>query len=176
MRTAFNKLAARVAVAAVAGMGVAGVAVPAARADNAIVELVKFESTKCLQPANGSDGAAIVQETCNGSEAQQWSVTQGENNAEYHNEATGYCIDAFGGAANGTRIVQWVCASPTIGNQRWQFGQQVGQTSPDGELQSGIVGSDYGYCIATPGVVNGDAMELYTSTFSSSELWYKQAV
>jgi hypothetical protein len=143
-----------------------------AQADTAIVQLVNQESSKCLQPVNGSEGAAIVQETCNGSVAQQWTVTQGEYNAEYANRSSGMCIDAFGGATNGTSIVQWRCASPTISNQRWKYGPKQDTSSP-GELESGIEGSGYNYCISAPGLQNGDAMLLYSCDFNSSELWFK---
>jgi hypothetical protein len=138
-----------------------------------IVQLVNQESGECLQPANGSEGAAIVQETCNGSLAQQWTVTQGEYNAEYADRSTGMCIDAFGAAEDGTSIVQWACASPTISNQRWEFGTQVGSSGQWGELESGIEGSDYDYCLSTPGVQNGDAMLLYYCDWASSQLWSK---
>jgi len=144
-----------------------------AQAENAIVQLVNQESGKCLQPVNGSNGAAIVQETCNGSVAQQWSVTQGEYNAEYANRSTGLCIDAFGGAENGTPIVQWTCASPTISNQRWEYAPAVDTSGLLGELWSGIEGSDYQYCITTPGAQNGDAMILYSCDYVSSALWSK---
>jgi hypothetical protein len=144
-----------------------------AQASNAIVQIVNQESGQCLQPANGSEGAAIVQETCNGSLVQQWSVTQGEYNAEYADRSTGMCIDAFGAAEDGTSIVQWACASPTISNQRWEFGTQVGSSGQWGELESGIEGSDYDYCLSTPGVQNGDAMLLYYCDWASSQLWSK---
>jgi hypothetical protein len=140
-----------------------------------IAQIVNQESGKCLQPANGSEGAAIVQETCNGSLAQQWTVTQGEYNAEFADRSTGMCIDAFGAAEDGTSIVQWACASPTISNQRWQYGPEVGTSGQSGELESGIEGSNYDYCLSTPGVQNGDAMLLYYCDWSSSELWGKNS-
>jgi len=152
----------------------------AAQAGNtiSIVQLVNQESGKCLQPVNGSDGAAIVQETCNGGVAQQWTETMGTKNAEFEDRSTGLCIDAFGPAADGTSIVQWTCADPTISNQRWYFLTKNDSSGQYGQLQSGIDGSSqYGYCIATPGLQNGDAMLLYacSADFDSdtSELWSK---
>jgi len=168
-----HRLVTLLSVAAITTASSLAVASPA-HAEDAIVKLVSVESGKCLQPVNGSltQGQAIVQETCNGSVAQQWTVTQGEYNAEYANRSSGMCIDAFGGATNGTSIVQWRCASPTISNQRWKYGPKVNTSSP-GELESGIDGSGYNYCISAPGLQNGDAMLLYSCDFGSSELWFK---
>jgi Ricin-type beta-trefoil lectin domain-like len=60
------------ALAATAGLAVGF----PARGEDDIRKLVSVQSGKCLQPVNGSadGGAAIVQQTCNGSVAQQWTV------------------------------------------------------------------------------------------------------
>ena len=63
-----------------------------------------FFSNQCLQPINDTgQGAAIVQEPCNGGAAQQWTVVSvGSNVFHYVNVLSGLCLDARGGAVNGT--------------------------------------------------------------------------
>jgi hypothetical protein len=63
-----------------------------------------FFSNQCLQPINDTgQGAAIVQEPCNGGAAQQWTeVSVGSNVFHYVNVLSGLCLDARGGAVNGT--------------------------------------------------------------------------
>jgi len=70
----------------------------------------------CLQPVNATQdvGAAVVQEPCDGSLPQRWvfhrlSVSGPRYRIE--NELNHQCLDALGGAANGTRVVQWPCVS-----------------------------------------------------------------
>jgi len=57
-------------------LAVAGPAHASGGFEDAIVKLVSAQSGKCLQPFNGNtDGEEpIVQETCNGSREQQWTV------------------------------------------------------------------------------------------------------
>lgn len=155
-----------------------------AQGEDAIIALVSAESGKCLQSVNGSltQGDAIVQETCNGSVAQQWWVRENTANGTFTdrfelltNQASHYCIDAYGGATNGTRIVQWACgASPgtSISNEHWKFEVPVGQSGV-GDLRSGILGSKYEYTMTTPGFANGDAMVLYFIESGNSQLWYQ---
>ncbi len=69
--------------------------------------LYNFLSNQCLQPINGStsQGAAIVQEPCNDSPAQSWTVVSvGNNIFHYVNVLSGLCLDARGKAVNGTPI------------------------------------------------------------------------
>ena len=89
---------------------------PPARAEDQIVKLVSSADAKCLQPVNGStaQGAAIVQKTCNGSTAQQWTVhLVSSTKVHLINRASGLCLDARGKAVNGTPIQQWACNSIT---------------------------------------------------------------
>jgi hypothetical protein len=71
-----------------------------AQAENQIVKLVSAENGKCLQPVNGSpnQGDAIVQQSCNGSVAQQWTVTPvSSTNPELREEVATHLgeIEAF---------------------------------------------------------------------------------
>ena len=142
-----------------------GLAVPTvSQAEDTIVELQNSYSSKCLQPMNGSQGASIVQETCNGSPSQQWTrkvegrdfwIFEVESWEHYVNRSTGFCLDARGGATNGTPIEQWTCNS--ISNERWGIG--VGQSESLRYLVSRVSGSG-SHCISTPATDNGDAMQL----------------
>ncbi len=125
-----------------------------AQGEDAIIALVSAESGKCLQSVNGSltQGDAIVQETYNGSVAQQWTVAS-VSSTKVHlvNRSSNLCLDARGGAANGTPIQQWTC--DWISNENWSFGIT-------NNLLSSGVSNTFSHCVATPGVQAGLAMEL----------------
>lgn len=150
-----------------------GLAVPTvSQAYSAIVEFQSNYSGKCLQPVNGSQGAAIVQETCNGSLSQQWTQGPSEgsggtsSNAEhYANRSSGLCLDARGNATNGTPIEQWTCN--WISNENWVLGGTQGRS----ELFSKVSSGNGGRCVSTPGLVNGDAMQLASCNGDSSTYW-----
>ena len=144
----------------------AGLAVPtAAHAEDAIVKLVSASNGKCLQPINGShnQGDAIVQQPCNGSTAQQWTVHL-VSGTKVHliNRASGLCLDARGKAVNGTPIQQWTCN--TITNENWSFG------ITNNLLSSGI-SNTFSHCVATPGSQNGLAMALRACSSDISQKW-----
>ena len=136
------------------------------QAEDPIVKLVNSQSGKCLQPINGSSvqGVAIVQQTCNGSAAQQWTVTN-VNSTRVHlvNRSSHMCLDARGGATNGTPIQQWTCNQ--ISNENWSFGLT-------NNLLSSAVSNTFSHCIATPGTQDGLAMELRAcDTKSPAQIW-----
>jgi Ricin-type beta-trefoil lectin domain-like len=136
------------------------------QAEDPIVKLVNSQSGKCLQPINGSSaqGVAIVQQTCNGSAAQQWTVTN-VNSTRVHlvNRSSHMCLDARGGATNGTPIQQWTCNQ--ISNENWSFGIT-------NNLLSSAVSNTFSHCIATPGTQDGLAMELRAcDTKSPAQIW-----
>ena len=142
-------------------------------ADNPIVQFQSHESGKCLQPANGSAGAAIVQTTCNGSLAQQWTQgpstgSGGTDSSSLHfvNRSSQLCLDARGGATNGTPVEQWTC--DWISNENWAFG--VNNTTSNEELVSRVSGT-WSHCISTPGTADGAAMELYQCNGDASQYW-----
>jgi len=86
-------------------IAIAGLSAPAWLAEANTDAIYNFFSNQCLQPINGStgQGAAIVQEPCNGGAAQQWTVVSvGSNVFHYVNVLSGLCLDARGGAVNGT--------------------------------------------------------------------------
>jgi Ricin-type beta-trefoil lectin domain-like len=162
-----------IAAAAAMATGSSLAVAPPSQADSPIVQLQSHESGKCLQPVNGSPGASIVQEPCNGSLSQQWtqgpSVDSGgtdANSLHFVNRSSQLCLDARGRATNGTPIQQWTC--DWISNENWAFG--VGNTQYNEELVSRVSGT-WSHCISTPGVQDGAAMELYSCNGNVSEFW-----
>jgi Ricin-type beta-trefoil lectin domain-like len=172
------RLVALLFVAAIATGSSLAVASPSHAADNPIYQIQSDESGKCLQPVNGSLGAAIVQETCNGSVAQQWmqETSPYYGSADWFvNSSSGLCLDVRGGDTNGAPIEQWACDK--ISNERWRWLIPVGSTVPDGLLESGVKPYHWDECISTPGPVNGDAMVLYSDAPElPSEFWTLTAI
>jgi hypothetical protein len=150
-----------------------GLAVPTvSQAENTIVEFHSNYSGQCLQPVNGSQGAVIVQETCNGSLSQQWTQGPSEGSGgtdrygeHYVNRSSGLCLDARGNATNGTPIEQWTCN--WISNENWVLGGTQGHA----ELFSRVSSGNGGRCISTPGLVNGDEMQLASCNGGISTYW-----
>jgi Ricin-type beta-trefoil lectin domain-like len=136
-----------------------------ARAEDPIVKLVSASSGKCLQPINGSltQGDAIVQESCNGSAAQQWTV-KSVSSTKVHlvNRSSHLCLDARGKAVNGTPIQQWTCNK--ISNENWNFG------ITNNLLSSGI-SNTFSHCVATPGFPDGLPMELRFCDGDNAQHW-----
>jgi hypothetical protein len=119
------------------------------------LNLISVQNSKCLQPLNGSTDSpvAIVQMTCNGSLAQQW--TRAPDGGSFTNGASGWCLDARGTSAPGTPIQQWPCAPGAgISNQVWDFGAE------GNGLRSGVNPSPDSYCLTTPGNGDGEPMTL----------------
>jgi hypothetical protein len=151
-----------------AGSGLASWSPLAAASD----EIYNFGSNLCLQPVNGStnQGAAIVQEPCNGGLAQQWNaVALGNNVFHYLNVLSGLCLDARGGAVNHTPIQQWTCNG--ISNERWQPGDVPSDYIPP--LISRVSGTD-GYCLDIPGDqhIAGLAMQIYRCNGTEAQEWW----
>jgi hypothetical protein len=146
-----RRLAALLFAGAVVTAATLAAAVPAQA--TTIVKLVNSQSGKCLQPVNASGlaAAAIVQMTCNGSTAQQWTVTTVSSvSHHYQNRSSGLCLDARGDGSAGTPIQQWPCN--TISNENWSNGIS-------NNLLWSKINASAG-CIASPGFPDGLPMEL----------------
>jgi hypothetical protein len=159
----------RLATLLCAATAVALTAAAPAKAEDQIVKLVSVQNGKCLQPVNGSaeQGVAIVQEPCNGSAAQQWSVhLVSSTKVHLANRSSGLCLDARGKAVNGTPIQQWPCN--WISNENWSFG------ITNNLLSSGI-SNTFSHCVATPGAHDGLAMELRSCDGNSAQQWSRPA-
>jgi hypothetical protein len=158
------------------------------RADDQIVQLVSVQSGKCLQPAKGSsaNGAAIVQVSCDGSAAQYWAMhfmASGFANShtwyQVINQSTHQCLDARGGAVNGTPIQQWPCSG--ISNEKWstsncQSTPSLTTCTVSSEIFNSAVPQDrpYTHCLAAPGTGDGVSMVLMSCELVSSQQWKLQ--
>ena len=82
-------------------------------------------SGMCIDAPSNSSGAQLVQESCNGSTAQAFSLVANAGISasswyEVVDEGSGLCATAAGGAtANGTAVQQSACTGAT--SQLWQF-------------------------------------------------------
>ncbi|MGH7121107.1 MAG: RICIN domain-containing protein [Acetobacteraceae bacterium] len=138
---------------------------PAGHAEDPIVKLVSVQNGKCLQPLGRSSdrGVAIIQKACDGSTAQQWTVTLvSSTKAHLVNRSSRLCLDARGKAVNGTPIQQWPCNK--ISNEDWSFGIR------NNLLSSGISGT-FSHCVATPGSQDGLPTELRFCDGNITQLW-----
>lgn len=139
--------------------------VSSARAEDSIVKLVSVSSGMCLQPIKGStvQGDAIVQQPCDGSVAQQWTVhLVSSTKVHLINRLSNLCLDGRGKAVNGTPIQQWTCNGIT--NENWSFG------ITNNLLSSGI-SNTFSHCVATPGAQAGLPMSLRFCDGDASQLW-----
>jgi hypothetical protein len=132
------------------------------------VRIYNSHTNMCLQPLNGSAvlGVAIVQTPCNLSGIQEWLyISVGGGSFHYQNAVTGLCLDARGGATNGTPIQQWTCDQ--ISNENWE--SEVGNDTP---LISRVSGSN-SYCLDIPGGQQTPelAMQIYKCNGTVSQLW-----
>lgn len=164
---------------AVAIATTAGLAVPSpARADDAM-PIYSNLSNQCLQPVDGSteQGAAIVQQPCEGGEGatppiQNWTrIRVGVNIFHFQNGLSGLCLDARGGAVNGTPVQQWTCNS--ISNENWEIGwlpdTMHGEVPP---LISRVSGTS-SHCLDMPGAqpTAGLAMQIYICNGTVAQMW-----
>jgi len=155
--------------AAVLAAGAALAAAAPAQAENPIVRLVSVQNGRCLQPVGGSTlaGAAIVQQACDGSPAQQWTVTPvSSTRVHLVDRGTGLCLDARGKAVDGTPVQQWPCNG--ISNENWGFGLA-------NDLLVSAVSNTFSHCVATPGNVDGLPMELRFCDGDAAQLWTRPA-
>ncbi len=136
-----------------------------AQAEDPIIKLVSVENAKCLQPVNGStdEGAAVVQEPCNGSVAQQWTVkTVSSTKVHLVNRSSHHCLETRDKAINGSPIDQWECN--WISNENWSFGIT-------NNLLSSGVSNTFSHCVATPGAQDGLQMELRFCDGNPAQRW-----
>ena len=137
------------------------------------VRIKNFGNELCLQPAGDATGTgvAIVQEPCTTDPAQVWeAVSVDSNNDVYHfvNETSNLCLDARGGAVNGTPVQQWTCNSIT--NERWTAAPG---TSSANAFNSDVSGSD-SMCLDVPGqsMQQGLGEQIYGCNGTVAQAWY----
>jgi len=164
-------------LSAVAIATTAGLAVPSpARAEDEY-PIYSPWSHQCLQPVDESteQGAAIVQQPCAGKAGtppiQNWiRIPVSGNIFHLKNSKSGLCLDARGGAADGTPVQQWTCNS--ISNENWEFGKPTGPgTNPP--LISRVSGTS-SHCLDMPRAdqTPGLAMQIYRCNGTVAQQWW----
>jgi hypothetical protein len=163
-------LAAATAVAAL-GAGVVIAATNATAGDDTFARSLRnVGNGLCLQPADASmdAGTAIVQQPCDGSLAQEWGfLALGGTTFRMINHNSGLCIDAQGGNANGTPVIQWPCAAIT--NETFDSGVQL----PGQVTMTSRVSGTRSHCIDVPGqqTTAGLAVQLWSCNKTVAQSW-----
>jgi hypothetical protein len=132
----------------------------------------------CLQPVDESteQGAAIVQMPCRENKgvpipAQVWTRPPSDNIFHFTNSKSGLCLDARGGAANGTPVQQWTCNN--ISNENWQTGKPKNQLPPRYPSLISRVSGTSSHCLDMPGAdpTVGHAIQIYRCNDSVAQDW-----
>ena len=122
----------------------------------------------CLQPVDNSfdQGVAIVQVACDRANAlQRWQAAYFNSTVfQMRNVGTQLCLDARGGATNGTPIQQWPCNS--ISNEKWDSG-------PNFVTLRSRVSNTSSHCLDVPAasLQEGVAMQLYRCNSTYAQIW-----
>jgi hypothetical protein len=137
-------------------------------------EIHSFSGNLCLQPVNEStaQGAAVVQEPCNGGAAQKWTPIHVSGNIiHYVNGLSGLCLDARGRAVNGTPVQLWTCN--WISNENWERGEINELNEPLPTLISRVSGTR-SHCLDMPRgqMVAGLAMQIYRCNGTPAQVWW----
>jgi len=157
--------------AMVAALTMATIAPAGAAGASSGLEIRNTGSQLCLQPIDNSFelGAAIVQEPCNGTVIQAWTRTfNSDFTNRFVNQGTGLCLDARGGATNGTPVQQWTCDS--ISNEKWAAANSLPAVT---QIVS-RVSNTTSHCLDDP---NGSteprtAMQTFKCNTTSAQVWF----
>ena len=108
-----------------------------------------------VRGANSADGTPVQVYTCNGTNAQQWTVAA--NNTL---QALGKCLDVSGGGtANGTKVQLYTCNN--TGAQVWQPG-----------ANSSLVNPQSGKCLDDTGFGgSGTQVQIWACTGNANQSW-----
>jgi hypothetical protein len=145
-----------------------------ASANDPVYAMHNFGNSMCLQPINGTQdaGAEVVQEPCNSSTEQRWVFHPlGGTKYRIENEHSLRCLDAAGGATNGTPVVQWPCAS--ISNQTWDTGVTLAGFPILATVKSRISGTT-SHCLDVPGgqlSMPGLAIQIWGCNRTNAQNW-----
>jgi hypothetical protein len=132
-----------ISVAAVLTVMIASPA--SAGASGGPVPIVNTGDGLCLQPESIGQGAKIIQRTCNDTAIQAWDYwSLGGNAYQFYNIGSGFCLDAQGGATNGTPIIQWTCNG--ISNEKWDTRGGL----PDITALTSLVSGTHTHCLDVP--------------------------
>jgi hypothetical protein len=98
----------------------------------------------------------------------------GRISPQFENVGTGLCLEARGGAANGTLVPLWDCSSGES-NTRWEWLVPSGQIPFPGmwQMQSRVSGST-GYCLDIPGASTaiGLQVQIYRCNNTGAQLFW----
>jgi hypothetical protein len=133
----------------------------------------------CMQPVDNSGvpGTPVVQVSCDFNTGtgplnlgQEWLLDCTSSScATFHviNIGTGLCLDARGGATNGTPIQIWTCN--TITNENWDFGPSSGT----GFVLRSRVSGTTSTCLDVPGAqaTIGLALQLWQCNGTVAQRW-----
>ena len=124
---------------------------------------------KCLTPVDPSQGATVVQHPCDidrsiVNRAQEWDAVckdVGCSIVHMVNHESLLCLDARGGATNGTPIQMWPCNS--ISNENWDYGPNPGESGRSNFVLRSRVSGTRSHCLDVPGSqdVDGLSMQLW---------------
>lgn len=129
----------------------------------------------CLQPVNATQdaGAAVVQVPCDSSLPQRW-VFHRLSGTRYRieNELNHRCLDALGGATDGTRVVHWPCVS--ISNETWDTGVTLTGFPTMVTVKSRVAGTT-SHCLDVPGgqlFTLGLPMQIWGCNGTDAQIWF----
>jgi hypothetical protein len=132
----------------------------------------------CVE-GGGTQGSAVTQQPCDTgtlTTAQAWlPVNQGGDVYKFVNAASGLCLDARGGAADGTPAELWSC-SANISNTRWEWPPSADSSSPQFVPGFGLIGSrvsgSTGFCLEVPlgQGLPGLQLQLFGCSHTSDEI------
>jgi hypothetical protein len=91
------------------------------------------------------------------------------NPFHFKNSLSQLCLDARGGADNGTPVQQWTCNN--ISNENWEPGEDIADTIPP--LFS-RVSDTRSHCLDMPGALPtpGLAMQIYRCNGTVAQQWW----
>jgi hypothetical protein len=109
-----------------------------------------------VRAANNADGTPVQVYTCNGTNAQSWTVDNSSNTVQ----SLGKCLDVTGaGTANGTKVQLYTCNGT---------GAQVWQPQSNGEL----LNPNSGKCLDDTGFGgSGTQVQIWACADSSNQQW-----
>ena len=109
--------------------------------------------------------------------AQTWT-RQPPNGKVFHfvNSQSHMCLDAAGGAANGTPVIQWPCNN--ISNENWQTGRLFNQLPPTFPSLISRVSGTSSHCLDMPRAdpTVGNAMQIYVCNGTVAQQWNQSPI
>jgi hypothetical protein len=125
---------------------------------------------KCIQPVSPVVNSPVVQNTCDGSQAQNWAFIQvGTNHYRFVNQLSGLCLFAFSPpVSNGDPMGLDTCR--TVSNEEFNVGTSLPEVV---SLESRIGFRDTGFCVDVPegNAMDGLQMRLFQCNRTLAQRW-----